>query len=66
MIEWFVAHCGTGNISPLLVMMANTVVNGSSPSEIDPIREQFRSRIINHYGNQEAACAGLKEHLASQ
>lgn len=45
MSEWTVANCGMDGMSPMHLMMAQTINNGTDPAEMDWLREMVRDRI---------------------
>jgi hypothetical protein len=63
MIEWTVANCGMDGMSPMHVMMAQMIANGTDPAEMDRVREMVRDRIGGQFETTEAACADLKSHF---
>jgi hypothetical protein len=63
MIEWTVANCGMDGMSPMHVMMAQMIANGTDPAEMDRVREMVRDRIGGQFETTEAACADLKGHF---
>jgi len=63
MIEWTVANCGMDGMSPMHLMMAQMITNGTDPAEMDRVREMVRDRIGEQFETTEAACVDLKGHF---
>ena len=63
MIEWTVANCGMDGMSPMHLMMAQMITNGTDPAEMDRGREMVRDRIGEQFETTEAACVDLKGHF---
>jgi hypothetical protein len=66
MIEWTVANCGMDGISPMHVMMAQMIANGTDSAEMAQVRETVRERIGEQFETTEEACVDLKRHFLSQ
>lgn len=66
MIEWTVANCGMDGMSPMHLMMAQMITNGTDPAEMDRVREMVRDRIGEQFETTEAACVDLKGHFLGQ
>ena len=63
MIEWTVANCGMDGMSPMHLMIAQMITNGTDPAEMDRVREMVRDRIGAQFETTEAACVDLKGHF---
>jgi hypothetical protein len=66
MIEWTVANCGMDGMSPMHVMMAQMIANGTDPAEMDRVRDVVREKIVGHFETTEAACVDLKGHFLGE
>lgn len=66
MIEWTVANCGMDGISPMHLMMAQMIADGTDPAEMAQVREKVRARIGEQFETIEEACVDLKGHFLGQ